>query len=101
MSVFYDKCFCETNEIVVSKCKVIVLILMFSQVRRLVVVESTALFDTAGIDLKPHKAVKVKTKGTKTHTHTAGKEQNRCNKILSKYVCLFVCVQKVAYLEFP
>lgn len=74
---------------------------MFSQVRRLVVVESTALFDTAGIDLKPYKAVKVKTKGTKTHTHTAGKEQNRCNTILSKYVCLFVCVQKVVYLEFP
>lgn len=68
MSVFYDQCFCETNEIVVSTCKVIVLILMFSQVRRLVVVESTALFDTAGIDLKPYKAVKVKTKGTKTHS---------------------------------
>lgn len=32
------------------------------KVRRLVLVESTALFDTAGIDLKPHKAVKVKTK---------------------------------------
>lgn len=40
---------------------------MLSQVRRLVVVESTALFDTAGIDLKPHKAVKVRTKGTCTH----------------------------------
>lgn len=26
--------------------------------------EMTALFDTAGIDLKEHKAVKVKTKGT-------------------------------------
>ncbi|XP_035851251.1 rho GTPase-activating protein 18 isoform X4 [Sander lucioperca] len=32
------------------------------KVRRLVLVESTALFDTAGIDLKAHKAVKVKTK---------------------------------------
>uniref|UniRef100_A0A671Y4S6 Rho GTPase activating protein 18 n=1 Tax=Sparus aurata TaxID=8175 RepID=A0A671Y4S6_SPAAU len=32
------------------------------KVRRLVLVESTALFDTAGIDLKPHKAVKVKAK---------------------------------------
>nr|XP_046229252.1 rho GTPase-activating protein 18 isoform X2 [Scatophagus argus] len=32
------------------------------KVLRLVLVESTALFDTAGIDLKPHKAVKVKTK---------------------------------------
>lgn len=36
----------------------------FSQVRRLVVVESAALFDTAGIDLKPNKAVRVKAKGT-------------------------------------
>lgn len=36
---------------------------MFSQVRRLVVVEWTALFDIAGIDLKPHKALKMKTKG--------------------------------------
>ncbi|XP_041814332.1 rho GTPase-activating protein 18 isoform X3 [Chelmon rostratus] len=32
------------------------------KVCRLVLVESTALFDTAGIDLKAHKAVKVKTK---------------------------------------
>lgn len=32
------------------------------KVRRLVLVESTALFDTAGIDLKAYKAVKVKTK---------------------------------------
>ncbi|KAM6915116.1 rho GTPase-activating protein 18 [Xenentodon cancila] len=32
------------------------------KVRRLVLVEVTALFDTAGIDLKAHKAVKVKTK---------------------------------------
>uniref|UniRef100_A0A7N6F9S9 Rho-GAP domain-containing protein n=1 Tax=Anabas testudineus TaxID=64144 RepID=A0A7N6F9S9_ANATE len=32
------------------------------KVRRLVLVEMTALFDTAGIDLKAHKAVKVKTK---------------------------------------
>ncbi|XP_054474618.1 rho GTPase-activating protein 18 isoform X2 [Anoplopoma fimbria] len=32
------------------------------KVRRLVLVESTALFDTAGIDLKAPKAVKVKTK---------------------------------------
>ncbi|XP_013883179.1 rho GTPase-activating protein 18 isoform X2 [Austrofundulus limnaeus] len=32
------------------------------KVLRLVLVEVTALFDTAGIDLKPHKAVKVKTK---------------------------------------
>ncbi|KAA8583191.1 hypothetical protein FQN60_015737 [Etheostoma spectabile] len=32
------------------------------KVYRLVLVESTALFDTAGIDLKAHKAVKVKTK---------------------------------------
>ncbi|XP_028461150.1 rho GTPase-activating protein 18 isoform X1 [Perca flavescens] len=32
------------------------------KVRRLVLVESTALFDTAGIDLKAHKAVKVKIK---------------------------------------
>lgn len=32
------------------------------KVRRLVLVESTALFDTAGIDLKADKAVKVKTK---------------------------------------
>lgn len=32
------------------------------KVRRLVLVESTALFDTAGIDLKPKKAVKAKTK---------------------------------------
>uniref|UniRef100_A0A667Z8E9 Rho GTPase activating protein 18 n=1 Tax=Myripristis murdjan TaxID=586833 RepID=A0A667Z8E9_9TELE len=32
------------------------------QVRRLALVEMTALFDTAGIDLKAHKAVKVKTK---------------------------------------
>lgn len=36
---------------------------MLSQVRRLVVVEWTALFDIAGIDLKPHKALKIKTKG--------------------------------------
>lgn len=34
------------------------------KVRRLVLVESTALFDTAGIDLKAYKAVKVKTKET-------------------------------------
>ncbi len=40
------------------------------QVRRLVLVESTALFDTAGIDLKADKAVKVRTKGTHTHTLT-------------------------------
>ncbi|XP_037305168.2 rho GTPase-activating protein 18 isoform X1 [Pungitius pungitius] len=32
------------------------------KVRRLVLVESTALFDTAGIDLKAHKPVRVKTK---------------------------------------
>ncbi|KAF7657688.1 hypothetical protein LDENG_00023340 [Lucifuga dentata] len=32
------------------------------KVHRLVLVEMTALFDTAGIDLKAHKAVKVKTK---------------------------------------
>lgn len=32
------------------------------KVRRVVLVEMTALFDTAGIDLKAHKAVKVKTK---------------------------------------
>ncbi|XP_069014570.1 rho GTPase-activating protein 18 isoform X1 [Embiotoca jacksoni] len=32
------------------------------KVRRLVLVEMTALFDTAGIDTKAHKAVKVKTK---------------------------------------
>uniref|UniRef100_A0A8D3A5J9 Rho GTPase activating protein 18 n=1 Tax=Scophthalmus maximus TaxID=52904 RepID=A0A8D3A5J9_SCOMX len=32
------------------------------KVRRLVLVEMTALFDTAGIDLKAHKAVKVKSK---------------------------------------
>ncbi|XP_042246916.1 rho GTPase-activating protein 18 [Thunnus thynnus] len=32
------------------------------KVRRLALVEMTALFDTAGIDLKAHKAVKVKTK---------------------------------------
>ncbi|XP_041832209.1 rho GTPase-activating protein 18 [Melanotaenia boesemani] len=32
------------------------------KVRRLVLVEMTALFDTAGVDLKAHKAVKVKTK---------------------------------------
>ncbi|XP_076021533.1 rho GTPase-activating protein 18 [Genypterus blacodes] len=32
------------------------------KVRRLVLVEMTALFDAAGIDLKAHKAVKVKTK---------------------------------------
>ncbi|XP_041661947.1 rho GTPase-activating protein 18 isoform X2 [Cheilinus undulatus] len=32
------------------------------KVRRLVLVEMTALFDTAGIDLKAHKAVKIKTK---------------------------------------
>ncbi|XP_071335015.1 rho GTPase-activating protein 18 isoform X2 [Trachinotus anak] len=32
------------------------------KVRRLVLVEMTALFDTAGIDLKAHKAVKVKAK---------------------------------------
>ena len=37
------------------------------QVHRLVLVEMTALFDTAGIDLKAHKAVKVKTKGKHTH----------------------------------
>lgn len=43
---------------------------MFCQVRRLVLVESTALFDTAGIDLKAHKAVKVKSKGTHTHAYT-------------------------------
>lgn len=43
---------------------------MFAQVRRLVLVESTALFDTAGIDLKPHKAVKVKTKGKLKQRHT-------------------------------
>uniref|UniRef100_A0A3Q1FM42 Rho GTPase activating protein 18 n=1 Tax=Acanthochromis polyacanthus TaxID=80966 RepID=A0A3Q1FM42_9TELE len=34
------------------------------KVRRLVLVEMTALFDTAGIDVKTHKAVKVKTKET-------------------------------------
>ncbi|KAM9704474.1 rho GTPase-activating protein 18 isoform 2-T2 [Menidia menidia] len=32
------------------------------KVRRLVLVEMTALFDTVGIDLKEHKAVKIKTK---------------------------------------
>lgn len=46
------------------------IVLMFSQVRRLVLVESTALFDTAGIDLKPHKAVKVKTKGRHKHRNS-------------------------------
>ncbi|XP_028997229.1 rho GTPase-activating protein 18 isoform X2 [Betta splendens] len=34
------------------------------KVRRLVLVEMTALFDTAGVDLKAHKAVKVKAKET-------------------------------------
>uniref|UniRef100_A0A673BBS3 Rho-GAP domain-containing protein n=1 Tax=Sphaeramia orbicularis TaxID=375764 RepID=A0A673BBS3_9TELE len=34
------------------------------KVHRLVLVEMTALFDTAGVDLKAHKAVKVKTKET-------------------------------------
>lgn len=47
--------------------------LMFSQVRRLVVVESAALFDTARIDLKPHRAVRVRAKGTHTH-----KERKAC-----------------------
>lgn len=41
---------------------------MFFQVQRLVIVESTALFDTAGIDLKPHKAVKIKSKGKERGT---------------------------------
>lgn len=36
---------------------------MFFQVHRFVMVESTALFDTTGIDVKPHKAVKIKSKG--------------------------------------
>lgn len=48
---------------------------MFCQVRRLVLVEMTALFDTAGIDLKAHKAVKVKTKGTDTHKQTQSLKQ--------------------------
>lgn len=51
--------------------EIIVLYIFLSvQVRRLVLVEMTALFDTAGIDVKAHKAVKVKTKGRHTHTHT-------------------------------
>uniref|UniRef100_H3D050 Rho GTPase activating protein 18 n=1 Tax=Tetraodon nigroviridis TaxID=99883 RepID=H3D050_TETNG len=37
-------------------------LLDMKKVQRLVLVESTALFDTAGIDLKPHKAVKMKTR---------------------------------------
>ncbi|XP_056872992.1 rho GTPase-activating protein 18 isoform X2 [Takifugu flavidus] len=37
-------------------------LLDMKKVHRLVLVESTALFDTAGIDLKPHKAVKIKSR---------------------------------------
>ena len=33
------------------------------KVHRLVLIEMTALYDTAGIDLKAHKAVKLKVKG--------------------------------------
>lgn len=82
---------------------------MLSQVRRLVVVESTALFDTAGIDLKPHKAVKVRAKGTCTHrwerTKLRSTEVFQVNMygdisvLLNISVC--VCVQKVVYLVFP
>lgn len=48
----------------------IYMFLMFYQIRRLALVEMAALFDTGGIDLKTHKAVKLKTKGTHNYTHT-------------------------------
>ena len=53
---------------------------MVYKVRRLALIEMTALFDTCGIDPKSHKAVKVKAKGKQPsrsltkhslkHTHT-------------------------------
>lgn len=56
------------------------IVLMLSQVRRLVLVESTALFDTAGIDLKPHKAVKVKAKGRHKHRNSNKDIQSKNNQ---------------------
>lgn len=37
------------------------------KVHRLALIEMTALFDTAGIDLKPQKALKLKVKGQIPH----------------------------------
>lgn len=66
--------------------------------RRLVVVEWTALFDIAGIDLKPHKALKIKTKGADGRAGGAMYVQSGYPG-LTKCVCL--CVQRVVCLEFP
>lgn len=70
---------------------------MFSQVRRLVVVEWTALFDIAGIDLKPHKALKIKTKG-------AGGRGGGTMHVQLGYPgftkCVCLCMQRVVCLEF-
>uniref|UniRef100_A0A668A2R6 Rho GTPase activating protein 18 n=1 Tax=Myripristis murdjan TaxID=586833 RepID=A0A668A2R6_9TELE len=49
---------CETSQTRIGDLS----LLDMKKVRRLALVEMTALFDTAGIDLKAHKAVKVKTK---------------------------------------
>lgn len=58
-------------------------------------VESTALFDTAGIDLKAHKAVKVKTKGTNTHTHAHTLTLTHCiNTNIKKYIYAFLSYSK-------
>lgn len=79
---------------------------MFRQVRRLVLVESTALFDTAGIDLKAHKPVKVKTKGNlakrvKTGKHAVNVLYEDIPVWLNICVCVCVRMQKVVFLVFP
>lgn len=72
---------------------------MFLQVHRLVLVESTALFDTARIDLKPHKAVKIKSRGKRESSFGC-----LC-AVLFFFLALVIfflclCVQKVVCLVF-
>lgn len=72
---------------------------MFFQVHRLVLVESTALFDTAGIDLKPHKAVKIKSRGK----HKSSYGYLFTHIIFFSHFSdffLYFCVQKVVCLVF-
>lgn len=65
---------------------------MNSQVRRLVLVESTALFDTSGIDLKPNKAGKVKTKGSLTHASKKNSTVQPC-AVNASWRSPFLCLE--------
>lgn len=72
---------------------------MHSQVRRLVLVESTALFDTSGIDLKPNKAVKVKNKGLLTHAGKKNSTVQSCAANASR--CLMLVFRKRSVRRSP